>query len=44
MSRLRLLIALVTALFTSSLLNAQVAGRLSGSVLDQTGASFPAPQ
>jgi len=39
--RSKLLLSFLTALFAVSSLDAQVAGRLSGSVIDQSGASIP---
>ena len=41
MLRLRMFLCLFAAMFAAAALNAQVAGRLSGSVVDQTGASIP---
>ena len=41
MLHIRTLLSLFAAMFAVSGLNAQVAGRLSGSVVDQTGASVP---
>src|SRR5664279_1092213 len=41
MLRLRIVVFLCAALFVAAGLHAQVAGRLSGSVVDQTGASIP---
>jgi Carboxypeptidase regulatory-like domain len=41
MLRLRIVLCLFAATFAGTGLNAQVAGRLSGSVVDQTGASIP---
>src|SRR5436190_23066167 len=41
MSHLRVLLCLLGAMCAAVGLNAQVAGRLSGSVIDQTGASIP---
>ena len=41
MLRLRIFLCLFAAMFAAAVLNAQVAGRLSGSVVDQTGASIP---
>src|SRR5260370_28127055 len=41
MLRLRIVLCLFAALFAAAALNAQVAGRLSGRVVDQTGASIP---
>ncbi len=41
MLRTRILVVFLAALFAVTGLNAQVAGRLSGSVVDQTGASIP---
>ena len=35
------LVVFLAALLAGSILNAQVAGRLSGSVVDQTGATVP---
>ena len=40
--RSKVVIFVLAALFAVAGLNAQVAGRLSGSVIDQTGASIPA--
>src|SRR6266536_3604258 len=41
MVRTRVFCLFAAALFAAAALNAQVAGRLSGSVVDQTGASIP---
>ncbi len=41
MLRLRIFVCLFAAMLAAAVLNAQVAGRLSGSVVDQTGASVP---
>src|SRR5438309_5477505 len=41
MSHLRVLLCLLGAMCAAVGLNAQVAGRLSGSVVDQTGAAIP---
>ena len=41
MLRLRIFLCLFAAMLAAAVLNAQVAGRLSGSVVDQTGASVP---
>uniref|UniRef100_Q020V2 TonB-dependent transporter Oar-like beta-barrel domain-containing protein n=1 Tax=Solibacter usitatus (strain Ellin6076) TaxID=234267 RepID=Q020V2_SOLUE len=41
MFRTRILVVFLAALFAVTGLNAQVAGRLSGSIVDQTGAAIP---